>query len=323
GERKGPRVGAVCRVLPFRLEGEDLSVPQRLHRFLRQVSHLAITLRARHSLGPGPQLRVHQRRSDLHLEVLPPGEDRSFGQRLVGPPQVERQQVDLVGEGEIADGRLELQQLASGRAGPFGKDQQVIPLLQRLARQAQRLAQRAVPIHWNEVGEIFEVGALERCVEKVVARRQRGEALALFSEHYLDQPHVQVTGVVGDHQEVAVLRNEVLAPHLHIEHAAVEDFLAEGEQRATDGGHHVRHRDLPRLCRLTGRWRRTCLAALAAIRTPAVRRHRLVAAGWARRRADGASCGGDQQLQVGHRVQLREVLYGRKRYARALQRHRK
>src|SRR5262249_36818993 len=117
-ERNGPTLAALCRLLPFRLEGEDLSVPQRLHRFLRQVSHLAITLRARHSLGPGPQLRVHQRRSDLHLEVLPLGEDRSFRQRLVGPPQVERQQVDLVGEGEIAGGRLELQQLARGRAGP-------------------------------------------------------------------------------------------------------------------------------------------------------------------------------------------------------------
>jgi hypothetical protein len=54
-------------------------------------------------------------------------------------------------------------------------------------------------------------------VEEVVAGCERHEPAALVAERDLHEAHVEVTGVVGDHEQVPVLGDEALPRHLHVE----------------------------------------------------------------------------------------------------------
>src|SRR5262249_15996582 len=113
------------------LQREDLAVVKGLDRFLRQARHLAVTLRSGQAANALAQLRLFEQRPNSNREVLGAGEDRALGQRLEGSPDVDRQNVDLVRQCQVAQRGLELQKLSRRRSGPFGEDQQIQALVER------------------------------------------------------------------------------------------------------------------------------------------------------------------------------------------------
>ena len=116
----GPQLGAgVC--VERRAPCPSL---QRLHRLLDQPRHVPVALAARHALrvaacsvvvasSGGPMCAASSRCF---------GQDRALGQRVVRAVQVHRQDVDLVGQREVAERRLEVDHLAGrSSACPRGR----------------------------------------------------------------------------------------------------------------------------------------------------------------------------------------------------------
>ena len=203
-----------------------LPVLQRVHRAMRELGDLARGVGRRETLGEPLHVGHGDRRADAREEIALQRDLAALRHRVARSAQIEREDVDAVGEREVAEQRLELVDLAVRRARALGEDEHRLALREDLAGLTLARAEAALAVDRAEVREVLEERALERALlEEVVLRRERDDVLAVGAERVAREAHVEVAAVVRGDDRVAVVRDERAAADLRAHHLAVEEVL--------------------------------------------------------------------------------------------------